>query len=70
VRSTLFPLLVQAYRRWRETGSPDALREAARAGSAHWHETALRMLLAHEGDPATAEEAIAAWVDNPAALAL
>lgn len=70
MRSTLFPQLVQAYRRWRETGSPDALREAARAGSAHWHETALRMLLAHEGDPATAEEAIAAWVDNPAALAL
>ena len=41
MREKLFPLLAQAYRSWRETGSAAALRDAAEAGSAHWRETAL-----------------------------
>ena len=70
VRASLFPLLAQAYRRWRETGNPDALRAAAQAGSAHWHEAALRLLRLHQSDPAAAEGTIAAWVEEPGALAL
>ncbi len=70
MRSALFPLLAQAYRRWRETGNPDPLRDAARAGSAHWHEAALRLLRVDQSDPAAAEEIIAAWIDDPGALAL
>ena len=70
MRSKLFPLLNQAYRRWRESGSPDALREAARAGSAHWHEAAHSLLRVRQRDPVAAEEAIAAWIENPAALSL
>ena len=70
MRSKLFPLLAQAYRAWRESGSLAPMREAARAGSAHWHEAALRLLRLHQSDPATAEETIAAWIEDPAALAL
>jgi hypothetical protein len=70
MRSKLFPLLEQAYRRWRETGSPDALRKAAQAGSAHWHEAARSLLRVHQGDPAAAEGTIAAWIEDPAALVL
>ena len=70
MRASLFPLLAMAYRRWRETGSADALRQAARAGSAHWHEAALRLLRVHQGDPAAAEKAIAAWSEDSGALAL
>jgi len=70
MRSKLFPLLSQAYRSWRESGSPDALREAARVGSAHWHEAALSLLRLHQDDPAAAEETIAAWIEAPAALVL
>ena len=70
MRGALFPLLKQAYCRWRETGSADALREAALAGSAHWHEAALRLLRLHQAEPATAEGTIAAWVEDPAALAI
>jgi hypothetical protein len=70
MRANLFPLLAQAYCRWRETGSPDALRKAAEAGSAHWHEAALRLLRVHQADPAAAEKAIAAWIEDPGALAL
>jgi hypothetical protein len=46
------------------------LHEAARAGSAHWHEAALRLLRVHQCDPAAGEETIAAWIDDPAELAL
>ena len=70
MRASLFPLLDGAYRRWRETGSLDSLRAAALAGSAHWHEAALRLLRVQQGDPAAAEEAIAAWIEDPGALAL
>jgi len=70
VRASLFPLLDRAYRRWRDTGNLEPLREAALAGSAHWHEAALSLLRAHEGDPAAAEGIIAAWTGNPAALVL
>jgi hypothetical protein len=70
MRSKLFPLLAQAYHRWRETGNSDALRAAARAGSAHWHEAAISLLRVHQGDPAAAEGTIAAWTDDPAALVL
>lgn len=70
MRSELFPLLAQAYRRWRETGSTDALRKAVQAGGGHWHESALRLLRVHQGDPAAAEETIAAWIQDPGALAL
>ena len=69
-RASLFPLLAQAYCRWRESGSTDALRQAAEDGSAHWHETALRLLHLHQGDPTAAEKAIAAWIEDPGALAL
>jgi hypothetical protein len=69
-RSKLFPLLELAYRRWRETGNLEPLREAAQAGSAHWHEAALSLLRAHQADPAAAEETIAAWIEDPAAMSL
>ncbi|TAK72917.1 MAG: hypothetical protein EPO19_00455 [Betaproteobacteria bacterium] len=70
MRATLFPLLDQAYRSWRESGNLDHLRAAARAGSAHWHEAALRLLRLHQSDPAAAEEGIAARSENPATLVL
>jgi uncharacterized protein DUF6866 len=70
MRASLFPLLAQAYRRWRETGNLEPLREAAQAGSAHWHEAALSVLRAHQADPAAAEETIAPWVEDPAAMSL
>jgi len=66
MRSRLFPLLARAYGRWRESGSVDSLREAARAGCAHWHETGLALLQVYQTDPAAAEAAIAAWPENPA----
>ena len=70
VRAGLFPMLTQAYRRWREAGSLVPLAEVARAGSAHWHHAALRLLRLHQRDPVAAEEAIGALIDGPAALAL
>ena len=70
MRSRLFPLLAQAYRGWRESGSLAPLRDAAQAGRAHWHEAALSLLRVHQGDPAAAEETIAAWIEEPAALVL
>jgi hypothetical protein len=70
MRSALFPLLAQAYGRWRETGNADALREAAHAGGLHWHEAALRLLRLHRSDPAAAEETIAAWIDDPGGMSL
>jgi hypothetical protein len=69
-RSKLFPLLGLAYQRWCETGNLAPLREAAYAGSAHWHQAALSLLRAHRADPAAAEETIAALVDDPAAMSL
>jgi len=68
-RSKLFPLLGLAYHRWRETGNLVPLREAARAGSAHWHEAALRLLKLYQSDPG-AEGTIAAWIDNPGTMSL
>ncbi len=70
MRASLFPLLAQAYRSWRETPSLLPLREAAQTGSAHWLGVARRLLRAHQDNPAATEEAFAAWVDDPAALAL
>ena len=70
VRSKLFPLLAQAYRDWRDCGSLVPLRDAARAGSVHWHEAAQRLLRVHQGDPAAAEQTIAAWIEDPAELVL
>jgi hypothetical protein len=70
MREKLFPLLARAYRSWRETGSAAALRDAAEAGSAHWREAALRLLRVREGDPAAAELAIAAWIEEPGSIAL
>lgn len=70
MRSKMFPQLTQAYRSWRETGSPTALREAARAGGVHWHEAALMLLRIHRSDPTAAEQTIAAWIEDPAAIAL
>jgi hypothetical protein len=69
VRSKLFPLLGLAYRRWRETGNLEPLREAARAGSDHWHEAALHLLNLYQADPG-AEETIAAWIENPGTMSL
>ena len=70
VRSAMFPLLAEAYRGWRESGSTDALREAVQAGSAHWQEAALRILRLHQADPAVADGTIAAWLEEPGALVL
>ena len=70
MREKLFPLLAQAYGSWRETGSAAALRDAAEAGSAHWREAALRLLRVREGDPAAAEQVIAAWIEAPGSIAL
>jgi hypothetical protein len=69
VRASLFPLLDRAYRSWRESGNPGDLRDAAQAGCEHWHRAALRLLRLHQSDPA-AEATIAAWVEQPGALAL
>lgn len=70
MRASLFPLLDDAYRRWRESGSPDALARVAEAGRAHWHEAALRLLRLHRADPVAAEGVFAAWTEDPGALAL
>ncbi len=70
VRGKLFPLLAQAYRVWRDSKNPAPLRDAAQAGSTHWHEAALRLLRVHESDPAAAEETIAAWIEDPGAISL
>ncbi len=70
MRGKLFPLLARAYGRWRETGSFDALREAAREGSAHWHEAGLALLRVHQADPVSAEATIAAWTEDPAGISL
>lgn len=70
MRSMLFPLLAQAYRDWRVTGDLDRLREAAQVGCAHWQSAALRLLRVQQGDPAAAEETIAAWIEDPGAIAL
>jgi hypothetical protein len=70
VRSRLFPLLTQAYRGWRESGNPAALRQAAQAGRVHWHEVAQRLLRSRQDDPAAAERTIAAWIEDPGELAL
>jgi hypothetical protein len=69
VRASLFPLLDRAYRGWRQSGKLGDLRDAALAGSAHWHRAALQLLRLHQSDPA-AEAAIAAWMEEPGALAL
>jgi len=69
-RSRLFPRLELAYRRWRETGNLEPLREAALAGSAHWHQAALSLLRLHQADPAAAEQTIAAWMEDPGAMSL
>jgi hypothetical protein len=70
LRSALFPLLAQAYGRWRETGNADALRGAAQAGSVHWHEAALRLLNLYRSDPAASEKTIAAWIEDPGTMSL
>jgi len=70
MRASLFPMLDRAYRRWRETGNPEPLREAAQAGSAHWHAAALSLLRTHRADPAAAEKSIAASMEDPAAMSL
>jgi hypothetical protein len=70
VRASLFPLLDRAYRGWRETGKPDALRAAAEAGGTHWHDAALRLLRVHRADAAAAEGIVAAWTEDPVALVL
>ncbi|MBI5912448.1 MAG: hypothetical protein HY848_21165 [Betaproteobacteria bacterium] len=70
MRASLFPLLDVAYRSWRESGNPDGLARAAQAGRAHWQQVALRLLRVHQSDPSAAEEVIAAWSENPGALAL
>jgi len=69
VRSKVFPLLARAYRDWRESGSLVPLREAVRTGGAHWHRTALSLLRLHRAD-AAAEQTIAAWIEDPAAISL
>jgi hypothetical protein len=46
------------------------MREAARAGAAHWHEAALCLLRLYQDDPARAEDAIAARIEDPGELAL
>ena len=39
-------------------------------GAAHWHGVGLRLLRVHQAAPAAAEETIAAWIEDPAELAL
>jgi hypothetical protein len=70
LRASLFPSLDRAYRSWRESGDRGLLRATAAAGSAHWHEAALRLLRVQQSDPAAAEAMIAAWVEEPGALVL
>ena len=70
MRSKLFPLLAQAYRGWRESGSLALMRDAAQAGSAHWREAAHSLLRVHQRDPVAAEETIAAWIEDPAEISL
>jgi len=70
MRASLFPLLERAYRSWRESANLELLRDAARAGSAHWQGAALSLLRAHQADPAAAGKTIAAWLDDPGAMGL
>ncbi len=70
VRSKMFPMLARAYSDWRESGSPAPLRDAAQAGSVHWHAVAQRLLRVQQDDPAAAERTIAGWIDDPGAISL
>ena len=71
MRRTLFPRLVESYRRRCETGSPAPLLDAARAGTAYWADAASRLIDLRRKDPANAEAAIEKMLGGePAALAL
>ncbi|MCK7500195.1 MAG: hypothetical protein MZW92_65280 [Comamonadaceae bacterium] len=71
MRRTLFPRLVESYRRWCETGSPAPLLDAKRAGTAYGADAASRLIDLHRKDPANAEAAIEKMLGRePAALAL
>jgi hypothetical protein len=70
MRSKLFPRLHLAYHHWRNSGHLEPLREAAQAGSAHWHQAALSLLRAHQADPAAAGATIAAWTEDAAAISI
>ena len=60
MRRTLFPRLMQSYRRWATEGNPAPLLDAARAGTAHWSQVASRLIDLHRSNPAGAEDAVEA----------
>ncbi len=59
-RQTLFPLLADAYVRWRDGDGGRALRVAIDAGAPHWHRVATRVLELHAAGIDRAEDAIEA----------
>jgi hypothetical protein len=58
MRRSLFPLLPEAYRRWRGSGSNAPLLDAARAGIAHWTAAASRLIGIHRRNPGRADAEI------------
>ncbi len=70
LRRSLFPMLVQGYQHWRESGQSALLADAIAAGRAHWLRAAQRLLAARHDDPDHAEGIIEAWVEQHAELAL
>jgi hypothetical protein len=66
MRRTLFPLLPEAYRRWRESGGSAPLLDAARAGVAHWSAAASRLIDIHRGNPGRADAQIESLLERAA----
>ena len=62
MRKEIFPGLEAAYRRWTDTGEPEALRAIAEEGRRHWLDLALRALALHQDAPKEAAEPIQALV--------
>ncbi len=58
MRRSLFPQLIEAYRRRRDTGSSAPLLDAARAGIAHWSAVASRLIDIHRDEPGRADARI------------
>lgn len=60
LRLVLFPALSAAYKRWRETGQLDALKQAIERGKSHWADQAEKLLAIYRDDPKTAQARIQA----------
>lgn len=70
LRRTLFPQLVTAYERWRDSGDTQALQAAVVAGRSHWLTVAALLLSTWKDDQQGAQIVIEAWVEEHGSLVL